>query len=180
MIHHVYLTPPASSGPLFVMHHGAGSAALSFAPLAAEIRTRLPAAGVLAPDARGHGETVVKHGAENDSGMDWSLATLGNDLIRVVQSVQKRLDWPRLPNIILVGHSMGGPVVTEVAQSRALGDELLGYAILDVVEGQPTVLDSSIETRPIDHFRLGHGRSSEHAGLYIDSTIELPFGSQGH
>ncbi len=135
MTYHVYLNPPSSTGPLFVAHHGAGSAGLSFAALAAELRTRLPAAGMLAVDARGHGETVVKSKAGEDARVDLGLTTLSEDLIVVVELVQRKMGWAQLPYIILVGHSLGGPVVTEVARSRVMGDRLLGYAVLDVVEG---------------------------------------------
>ncbi|KAF3355510.1 UPF0016 membrane protein [Verticillium dahliae VDG1] len=46
--YHAYLTSPSpQGGPLFVAHHGAGSSALSFALVAAEIRRALPHAGFL-------------------------------------------------------------------------------------------------------------------------------------
>lgn len=62
IVYHAYLSSPApdSRSPLFVVQHGAGSSALSFAVLAAEIRRLLPGAGVLSADARGHGLTEVK------------------------------------------------------------------------------------------------------------------------
>ncbi|KLU87741.1 protein phosphatase methylesterase 1, partial [Magnaporthiopsis poae ATCC 64411] len=56
---HAYLTSPVGKGPLFVMHHGAGSSGLSFAVVGAEIRKRNPSAGILSLDARGHGSTAV-------------------------------------------------------------------------------------------------------------------------
>lgn len=40
-----------------------------------------------------------------------------------------------MPDVILVGHSLGGAVVTEVAKRGALGKAVQGYAVLDVVEG---------------------------------------------
>ena len=135
VVYHAYFTPPSISGPLFVTHHGAGSTGRSFAALAAAIKERLPAAGMLSPDARGHGDTVVE-GADEGSALDLSLATLSRDAIEVVQSVREKLGWSQLPPIVLVGHSLGGAVVTEVARSRALGDQLLGHAVLDVVEGR--------------------------------------------
>ena len=42
---------------------------------------------------------------------------------------------PELPGLILVGHSLGGAVITDVAKSGKLGNDVLGYAVLDVVEG---------------------------------------------
>ncbi|KAL2126092.1 hypothetical protein VTI74DRAFT_1717 [Chaetomium olivicolor] len=181
--YHAYLTSPAPSagpgkppGPLFVTHHGAGSSGLSFAVLSAEIRKRLPSAGILSLDARGHGLTVtgttIAAGASSvddagqdeagKGGEDLTLATLATDLMAVITLTKTAMHWPSLPPIILVGHSLGGAVVTELASSLAApnlpstatttttttlgpgkqlslsspgGLDLLGYAVLDVVEG---------------------------------------------
>ncbi|KAH8788667.1 protein phosphatase methylesterase 1 [Diaporthe sp. PMI_573] len=129
--HHAYLTSPGDKGPLFVMHHGAGSSALSFAMVGSEIRKRLPSAGILSLDARGHGSTVTLP----DSPLDLRLETLRNDLLSAIQQAQAQMGWKELPPIVLVGHSLGGAVVTDLAKSHALGTSLLGYAVLDVVEG---------------------------------------------
>jgi protein phosphatase methylesterase 1 len=181
--YHAYLTSPAppsaagpgkaaaSGGPLFVMHHGAGSSGLSFAVLAAEIRKRLPAAGILSVDARGHGLTTTSAAAaaagatfssEGDGpegekqGEDLTLPTLAADLLAVLTLTQAAMRWPALPPLILVGHSLGGAVVTEFAsvllpkvratppstsesttenENNSKAIDLLGYAVLDVVEG---------------------------------------------
>lgn len=141
---HAYLTSPVGKGPLFVMHHGAGSSGLSFAVVGAEVRKRLPAAGILAPDARGHGSTEAApapDGQDPDpehhpaSPIDLSLETLTADLLTTILQTQQAMQWEALPPIILVGHSLGGAVVTELARGGRLGGALLGYAVLDVVEG---------------------------------------------
>lgn len=136
MRYHAYFNPPAASGPLFVAHHGAGSSGLSFATLASEIKRILPEAGILAPDARGHGETVLQHTSGCPPQLDFSFATLSRDLESVIRATQEKMGWSELPGIILVGHSLGGAVVTDLAKRGPLGDKVLGYAVLDVVEGQ--------------------------------------------
>ena len=137
VIHHVYLTPPANKGPLFVLQHGAGSSGLSFAVFAKELSKALPDAGVMSVEARGHGETVVKSidGKIKGEPYDLSIELLSSDLSDAVKLVQAKLGWTQLQDIVLVGHSLGGPIVTQVASSGALGTALLGYAVLDVVEG---------------------------------------------
>ncbi|KAG6363167.1 hypothetical protein INS49_008262 [Diaporthe citri] len=112
--HHAYLTSPGDKGPLF-----------------SEIRKRLPSAGILSLDARGHGSTVTA----TDAPLDLSLETLRSDLLSVIRQTQAQMGWKELPPIVLVGHSLGGAVVTDLAKSHALGSSLLGYAVLDVVEG---------------------------------------------
>ena len=151
---HVYFTPPTAKGPLLVTHHGAGSSGLSFALFASEIRKALPAAGLLSLDARSHGETAVENlvtPGENKVA-DLSLDILSNDLLDVIRMTQKELNWPELPGLLLIGHSLGGAVVTDVAVSGKLGNAVLGYAVLDVVEGSAIdalqSMKSYLSTRP--------------------------------
>lgn len=152
--HHVYVTPPLEKGPLIVTHHGAGSSGLSFALFASEVRTSLPKCGILSLDARGHGETSVDKadGATGDSLVDLSLETLSKDLCDVILQTQRELGWAELPGLILVGHSLGGAVVTDLANRGKLGDAVLGYAVLDVVEGSAMdalqSMQSYLSTRP--------------------------------
>ncbi|KAL6229857.1 protein phosphatase methylesterase 1 [Aspergillus navahoensis] len=152
IVHHVYLTPPTKSGPLFVMHHGAGSSGLSFASCASEIRKILPEAGILSADARDHGSTSVKRASEDGEAdpekarLDLSLDTLNQDLLFVIRETQAKLGWETLPDIVLVGHSLGGAVITDVAKKGELGGKLLAYAVLDVVEGSAMDALQSMET----------------------------------
>ncbi|KAI9792552.1 MAG: Protein phosphatase methylesterase 1 [Peltula sp. TS41687] len=87
----------------------------------------------MAADARGHGETVVTSTAERP--LDLSLAALSNDMIEVIRLTQNKLGWTELPELVFVGHSLGGAVVSSVAKGGAYASKLLGYAVLDVVEG---------------------------------------------
>ncbi|KAL8714920.1 MAG: hypothetical protein Q9220_001433 [cf. Caloplaca sp. 1 TL-2023] len=137
VIHHCYITPPAPEGPLFVLQHGAGSSALSFALFAAELRKKVPKAGTLSIEARGHGETTVQmpNGQVRAEPCNLSLATLSSDFINAVKLVQARFGWAPPPDLVLVGHSLGGAIVTDVAMRGSLGRSVLGYAVLDVVEG---------------------------------------------
>ncbi|OTB03109.1 hypothetical protein M426DRAFT_322138 [Hypoxylon sp. CI-4A] len=155
---HAYLSSPVGKGPLFVMHHGAGSSGLSFAVVGDEIRKRLPSAGILSIDARGHGSTIT---SPPESQPDLSLETLAADLLSVILMTQKEMKWPELPSIILVGHSLGGAVVTELAKTGKLGNALLGYAVLDVVEGSAIdalqSMHTYLSTRPAGFATLEAG-----------------------
>ncbi|CAH0049533.1 unnamed protein product [Clonostachys solani] len=142
IVYHAYLSSPVEKGPLFVMHHGAGSSGLSFAVVSSEIRKRLPAAGILAVDCRGHGSTTAPEGPD----LDLRLETLFSDLYTVIQLTKSEMRWQELPPIMLVGHSLGGAVVTELAKSGKLGTSLLGYAVLDVVEGSAMDALQSMQT----------------------------------
>lgn len=142
--HHVYLTPPTKSGPLFVTHHGAGSSGLSFAVLAKEISKSLPDAGFLSFDARAHGLTTVTAKKDSDDttldlsedgSMDLKLDTLSNDMAHVIRETKARMNWSPGPDLVLVGHSLGGAVVTDVAKNQDVGMKIVGFAVLDVVEG---------------------------------------------
>lgn len=150
IIHHAYLTSPVGTGPLFVTHHGAGSSGLSFAVLTSEIRKRLPSAGILSLDARGHGSTTISPTPEV---LDLSLETLAADFISVLDKTKIQMGWKELPSLVLIGHSLGGAVVTEVAKGGKLGNAILGYAVLDVVEGSAIdalqSMQTYLSTRPV-------------------------------
>lgn len=136
--YHVYVTPPTDvkKGPLFICHHGAGASGLSFAVFAQEVRKRLPGAGVLSLEARAHGSVVT---APSDNGealpADFSLPTLAADALAMITLTKEQLSWPALPPSVLVGHSLGGAVFTQLAVDFSLGPALLGYCVIDVVEG---------------------------------------------
>lgn len=146
--YHAYITPPTGKGPLLVTHHGAGSSGLSFALFASEIRKALPSAGVLSLDARGHGETIVENlEIPSESPVfNLSLDTLSRDLLDVINLTQRELAWAELPGLLLIGHSLGGAVVTDLAMSGKLGNAILGYAVLDVVEGSAIDALQSMQT----------------------------------
>ncbi|KAF9082023.1 hypothetical protein BGX23_000187 [Mortierella sp. AD031] len=121
----LYETKGKPGAPVFVMHHGAGLAALSFALTAREIKKLVGNdVGILSFDVRGHGETTS--GDEHNLSLD----RLAKDLENVIHAVYGQ----HPPDIILVGHSMGGAVVSEAA-SRRMIPNLVGVAVLDIVEG---------------------------------------------
>lgn len=131
---HVYITPPANpKAPLLVLHHGAGSSAMSFALMAKEVKKGMPELGILAVEARGHGSAVWD--AEGNVDNNLSVENLTEDLQQMLELTKVKLGWTVLPTIVLVGHSLGGAVVTHMANSGMLDKCLLGYAVLDVVEG---------------------------------------------
>ena len=148
--HHAYLCPPLPAGPLFVTHHGAGSSGLSFACFATEIRKTVPTAGILSIDARGHGSTTIEKSKRAQAGetepIDLSLETLSADQAYIVQATQTKMSWPTLPEIVLIGHSLGGAVVVNLAHRALLGSAVLGYVVLDVVEGSAIEALAHMET----------------------------------
>lgn len=96
-----------------------------------------------------------------DENLDLSLSTLSSDLYLAIKLTAKRMAWPSLPPMILVGHSLGGAVTTTLASSGELGRSLLGYAVLDVVEGSAMDALQSMQTylssRPSGFNNLSQG-----------------------
>lgn len=86
---------------------------------------------MLSVDARGHGSTTDESAQE----LDLSLETLTDDLLFVVRQTKEVMQWAEMPPVVLVGHSLGGAVVTTLAKRGDLGNSVLGFAVLDVVEG---------------------------------------------
>lgn len=145
------------------MHHGAGSSGLSFANVTAEIRRLLPEAGILSIDARGHGSTSVSSSgdANTPENPDLSLETLSTDLVTAINKTKEIMSWSDLPPLVLVGHSLGGAVVTDVAKNGELGNNVLGYAVLDVVEGSAMdalqSMQTYLSTRPTGFATINSG-----------------------
>ncbi|KAM3589643.1 Protein phosphatase methylesterase 1 [Umbelopsis sp. WA50703] len=107
------------------MHHGAGHSGLSYGMTAKRIRAMTNSeCSILAYDCRGHGSTQTL------DDLDLSLATMSDDLCNIIEHVYGK----EKPDIILVGHSMGGAVVVDAANQRRIPN-LLGVVVLDVVEG---------------------------------------------
>ncbi|ETN46194.1 uncharacterized protein HMPREF1541_00378 [Cyphellophora europaea CBS 101466] len=189
LIHHAYLTPPSSNGPLIVTHHGAGSSGLSFAAFFSELGSLLPTAGILSLDARSHGYTTSPPSLP----LDLTLATLATDLHFILTSTATHLSWPKLPDILLLGHSLGGAVVTQVAHQRLLGSSLLAYGVLDVVEGSAMdalqSMESYLSTRPRAFPSLASGiewhirsrtiRNSSSARVSVPPLLQLAQTSAG-
>lgn len=166
--YHAYITPPKKpdKGPLFICHHGAGSSGLSFALLARELRSRLPGCGVLAVEARDHGSTAEDY--DGAGKVNLRLDALTEDLVEMVNLTVARMVWPQLPTTIMVGHSLGGAVVTRLAKTNPFGNQLLGFAVIDVVEGSAMealkMMNSYLSTRPksfssVEDAIDWHGRS---------------------
>jgi len=86
---------------------------------------------------------------------------LTSDLAAVIRLAASDQGWSALPPLVLVGHSLGGAVVVSLASSMALGDKLLGYAVIDVVEGSAidalTSMSTYLHSRPTSFPSLSHG-----------------------
>lgn len=166
--------------------------------LAAEIRKIMPSAGMLSLDARGHGTTTIEPRPEV---LDLSLETLSEDLILVITKACAKTqqigpkagkDIVSYP-IILVGHSLGGAVVTNVAKSGELGDCVVGYAVLDVVEGSAIdalqSMQTYLSTRPLGfpsleagidwHIRTRTIRNSRSARTSVPALLKFNEGMEG-
>jgi pimeloyl-ACP methyl ester carboxylesterase len=73
---------------------------------------------IVTVDLAGHGES----GVERES---WSTESFGGDVVAVVNALD-------LDRVILIGHSMGGPVALEAA--RSLGGRVLGIVGIDTFQ----------------------------------------------
>ncbi|KAJ1911193.1 Protein phosphatase methylesterase 1 [Coemansia sp. RSA 922] len=171
----VYCSGLSNTGPIFVLHHGAGHSGLTFGLVARHILSnRSSGFTVVAPDARDHGNTA---GANQE---DLSLERLVDDFVGVIQSM--------FPNntrdMVLVGHSMGGAVVAHAAASKRLGN-VTGLILIDIVEGSamdslssiPTFIHArpksftSVESAIKWHIESGAIQSTESARLSVPTLI---------
>ena len=123
---------------------------MSFALSVKEIRRAMPGIGILSLEAREHGSVVWDKSAAVDNNL--SIDLLARDMVDMIHLTQQKMGWKDLPSLVLVGHSLGGAVVTHVANMDLLGNKVLGFAVLDVVEGSAMEalkhMQAYLRTRP--------------------------------
>lgn len=128
--------------PLLICHHGAGSCGLSFALMARAIRETNSNIGVISFEMRQHGRSPST-GLETSMN-DGSIENLVQDFTQFVHALinyyrDERPDYS--PYIYLLGHSLGGSVVTHFTQRQQMNPEALhsviinGLILVDMVEG---------------------------------------------
>ena len=164
---------------------------MSFALAVKEIKKSMPDIGILAVEAREHGSVVWDESGAVDNNL--SIDLLSRDMVDMIFLAQQKIGWKDLPSVVLVGHSLGGAVVTHVANRNLLGNKLLGYAVLDVVEGSAMdalkQMNAYLATRPklfntldtaIDwHIRSRTLRNPESARASVPSLLmQTPTGGR--
>jgi pimeloyl-ACP methyl ester carboxylesterase len=96
---------------------------------------------------------LAGHGASGANRTDWSTANFGADVAAVARELPQQ-------RIVLVGHSMGGPVALEAA--RLIGPRVIGIIGVETFKsiGLPPLTDAQLE-RELEPFRrdfIGHMR----------------------
>lgn len=126
---------------------------MAFALFAVELKRLLPDCGILAVEAREHGSVVYDPNGEVNN--DLNIDNLAQDLVDMINLTAEKAQWSDLPKMLLVGHSLVGAVVTHVAffyNSFVLGPTVIGFAVLDVVEGSAMdalkSMNAYLATRP--------------------------------
>ena len=96
---------------------------------------------------------LAGHGASGNNRTDWSMGNFGEDVAAVARQLQNG-------KIILVGHSMGGPVALEA--TRRIGDRVAGIIVVDSLKtiGQPLPTDAQVKAwvQPFRDNFIGHTR----------------------
>jgi pimeloyl-ACP methyl ester carboxylesterase len=97
---------------------------------------------------------LAGHGGTDASRTDWSMAKFGQDVASAMATVPGK-------RLVLVGHSMGGPVAIEAA--RALGDRVVGIIGVDTFKtiGAPAPTKAQVDAilRPFEADFIGHTRT---------------------
>jgi len=105
---------------------------------------------------------LAGHGGTDSNRTDWSIARFGGDVAAALSAVPNR-------QIILVGHSMGGPVAIEAA--RALKNRVIGIIGVDTFKsiGGPVPTKAQIDAviKPFEADFIGQTRSLVATGLFV-------------
>lgn len=130
-----YIPPSTPSSPIFICHHGAGSSGLTFSVFSKELRRVMTderaenkgeKAGVFCLDARGHG-------GSSTGKLDLSIESLIVDFCWIVRKFICLHNITSNP-IYLLGHSLGGSVVTKASYLLKELTMLKGIIMIDIVE----------------------------------------------
>lgn len=96
---------------------------------------------------------LAGHGGTDGHRSDWSMARFGQDVATAVAAVPGE-------KVILIGHSMGGPVAIEAA--RKLGDRVVGIIGVDTFKtiGAPVPSQAQLDAavKPFEANFIGHTR----------------------
>ncbi|CDK25268.1 unnamed protein product [Kuraishia capsulata CBS 1993] len=147
---------PSKNPVIFVAHHGAGSSAFTYGPLAERLvekfseqqqndgvdDSEIDTPGFFAFDSRGHGNSVLLNRAGDATKDDYSVESLSADFAALIAQFFEAEDFQRKgirPSIFLVGHSLGGSVLTKVVKEELIKDQFVrrcvkGLIMLDIVE----------------------------------------------
>jgi pimeloyl-ACP methyl ester carboxylesterase len=102
---------------------------------------------------------LAGHGGTDGARSDWSIARFGQDVATAMSAVPDQ-------KLILIGHSMGGPVAIEAA--RLLKDRVIGIIGVDTFKtiGAPVPSPAQVDAivKPFEANFIGHTRAlvSEH------------------
>jgi pimeloyl-ACP methyl ester carboxylesterase len=108
---------------------------------------------VITLDLPGHGESGARDG--------WTIAAFGQDVQAVVEAVG-------VPQVVLVGHSMGGLVVLEAA--RRLREQVRGLVLVDIV------LDAEERTPPDQVEAMAKQLEADYKAVTTHMSNEYMFG----
>lgn len=149
----LYSTTSPETDFVLLCIHGAGHSGLSFSLLAQAVSDRV---AVFAPDLKCHGETP------GDPAKDLSLDNLVADVVAIAKAIK-----PEGARLLLLGHSLGGSVVTRAAC------ELKPAAtfVLDTIEG--IALAAMPSMRHIITSRPQKFKTAKEAIRYISTSGEM-------
>lgn len=124
---------------VFIGHHGAGSTGLTFAKLTESLKRQADlqgydsSVGFFTFDMRGHAQTALLN-SEDDLNM--SIDQLEADFVLLLaEFYNKHFAKGSRPSLFLVGHSLGGAVLTKVVYEQQMGKQVLPLEIADCIKG---------------------------------------------
>jgi pimeloyl-ACP methyl ester carboxylesterase len=141
--YHVY-GPSGNDGPALVFIHGWSCDSNYWREQVPEFKQKYT---VVTVDLAGHG------GTDTGTRTDWSMEGFGQDVATAVAAVPNR-------QLILIGHSMGGPVAIEAA--RLLKKRVIGIIGVDTFKtiGAPVPSAAQLDAiiKPFENNFIGHTR----------------------
>lgn len=127
---------------IFIAHHGAGSSGLTFAKLSTSLKRQSKlqgydeVPGLFTFDMRGHGSTKCLNQASDDN-YTLPLDGICNDFAFILKEFYEKhfSHAEKKPSLFLLGHSLGGSVVTKIVYDQQNGKKRLPDEIFERIKG---------------------------------------------
>jgi sigma-B regulation protein RsbQ len=108
---------------------------------------------------------LAGHGKSGKNRNDWSIQAFGDDVVKIIRELN-------LSNIILIGHSLGGDVILEVANK--IPNVILGFVGIDNFKNAGAAMPDEIQSQIEQVINLLKYDFSKTVEVFVEQALLTP------